>query len=105
MAHKFASIGAVLSSCPVEPRRRFGWLKSGRFLRLMSAVIAGAVLVALLYNAIMVDRIPPTYSLRVSNSAASGPVPGLHSVDVGFKEAVRPGTAEQGFSVSPNVAG
>ena len=105
MAHKFASIGAVLSSCPVEPRRRLGWLKSGRFLRLMSAVIAGAVLVALLYNAIMVDRVPPTYSMRVSNSSASGPVPALNSVDVDFSEPVRHDTAEQAFSVSPNVSG
>jgi hypothetical protein len=105
MAHKFASIGAVLSSCPVEPRRRLGWLKSGRFLRLVSAVVAAAVLVTLLYNAIMVDRIPPTYSMRVSTSSASGPVPALNSVDVDFSEAVRPATAEQAFSVSPNVAG
>src|SRR5450759_3058701 len=105
MVHKFASIGAVLSSCPVEPRRRLGWLKSARFLRLLSAVIAGAVLVALLYNAIMVDRVPPTYSMRVSNSSASGPVPALNSVDVDFSEAVRPATAEQAFSVSPNVTG
>jgi Tol biopolymer transport system component len=89
----------------VEPRRRFGWLKSGRFLRLLSAVIAGAVLVALLYNAIMVDRIPPTYSMRVSNSSASGPVPARNSVDVDFSETVRHDTAEQAFSVSPNVSG
>jgi hypothetical protein len=95
----------VLSSCPVEPRRQFGWLKSGRFLRLVSAVIAGAVLAALLYNAIMVDRIPPTYSMYVSNSSGSGPVPTLSSVDVDFSEAVRPDTAEQAFSVSPNVTG
>jgi hypothetical protein len=95
----------VLSSCPVELRRRLGWLKSGRFLRLLSAVIAGAVLVAVLYNAIMVDRIPPTYSMHVSNTAASGPVPALNSVDVDFSEEVRHDTAEQAFSVSPNVSG
>ena len=105
MVHKFASIGAVLSSCPVELRKRLGWLKSGRFLRLLSAVIAVAVLVAILYNAIMVDRIPPTYSIHVSNSSASGPVPALNSVDVDFSEAVRHDTAEQAFSVSPNVSG
>ncbi len=105
MVHKFASIGAVLSSCPVEPHRRFGWLKSGRFLRLISAVVAGAVLVAVLYNAIMVDRIPPTYSIRVTNSSASGPVPALNSVDVDFSEAVKHDTAEKAFSVSPNLSG
>ena len=71
----------------------------------MSAVIAGAVLVALLYNAIMVDRVPPTYSIRVSTAPASGPVPTLNSVDVDFSEAVRPDTAEQAFSMSPNVSG
>ena len=105
MVHKFASIGAVLSSCPVEPRRHFGWLKSGRFLRLISAVIAAAVLAALLYNAIMVDRIPPTYSMRVTNSSASGPVPALNSVDVDFSEPVRHNTAEKAFSMSPNLSG
>lgn len=67
--------------------------------------MAGAVLVALLYNAIMVDRIPPTYSIRLSNASASGPVPALNSVDLGFSEAVRHDTAERAFSVSPNVSG
>ena len=95
----------MLSSCPVELRRRLGWLKSGRSLRLASAIIAGAVLAALLYNAILVDRIPPTYSIRVSNSAASGPVAALNSIDVDFSEGVRKDTAEQAFSISPNVTG
>jgi len=89
----------------VELRRRLGWLKSGRSLRLASAIIAGAVLAALLYNAILVDRIPPTYSIRVSNSAASGPVAALNSIDVDFSEGVRKDTAEQAFSISPNVTG
>jgi hypothetical protein len=95
----------VLSSCPVEPRKRVGWLKSGRFLRLLSAVVAGIVLAALLYNAIAVDRVPPTYSLRVSNSAGSAPVTTLNSVDVDFSESVRQDTAEHAFSISPDVTG
>jgi hypothetical protein len=95
----------VLSSCPVEPRRRFGWLKSARFVRLASALLAGVVLAALLYNAIVVDRVPPTYSMRVSNAVASGPVPALNSVEVDFSEPVRQNTAEAAFSLVPNVPG
>jgi len=86
-------------------RRRFGWLKSGRFIRIVSAALAVAVLAAVLYNAIMVDRVPPTYSIEVSNAAGSGPVQVLNSIDVDFSEAVRHETAEQAFSVAPALTG
>jgi WD40 repeat protein len=71
----------------------------------VSAAIAGIVLAAVLYNAIMVDRVPPTYSIRVGNAPASGPVEVLNSVDVDFSEAVRTDTAEKAFSMTPPVAG
>ena len=34
----------MISSCPVELPRRLGWLKSGRFIRLVSVVAALALL-------------------------------------------------------------
>jgi WD40 repeat protein len=95
----------VLSSCPVDANTRFGWLKSGRFLRLVSAVIAAAVLSAVLYNAIMVDRIPPTFVMKVNSTSATGAANTLTSIDVDFSEEVRHETAERGFSVSPKVTG
>ncbi len=95
----------MLWSCPVEHRRRFGWLKSGRFLRLISAVIAAAVLAAVLYNAIMVDRVPPTYTIHVGSVLAAGPAFTLTSLEVDFSEAVKHDTAEKAFSLSPSANG
>jgi len=96
----------VLSSCPVEVSKRFGWLKSGRFLRLVSAVTAGLVLCAIIFNAVFVDRIPPTFKIHVSSAVtASGQAPRLTSIDVDFSEKVIPDTAEKAFSITPNVAG
>jgi hypothetical protein len=89
----------------VELPKRLGWLKSGRFLRLLSALVALAVLGAVLYNAIMVDRIPPTYTIQVSSTTGSGLAMTLASIDVTFSEAVRHDTAERAFSVTPDVAG
>ena len=80
-------------------------MKSGRFIRLLSALVAGGLLAVVLYNAIMVDRIPPTYSIRVGTGSSSGLVQTLNSVDVDFSEAVRQDTAEQAFSISPSVDG
>jgi hypothetical protein len=89
----------------VELPKRLGWLKSGRFLRLLSALVALAVLAAVLYNAIMVDRIPPTYTMQVSSSPSSGLAMTLTSIDVTFSEAVRQDTAEHAFSLAPGAAG
>ena len=94
----------MLSSCPVELPDRLGWLKSGRFLRLLSVAAALAVLAAILYNAIMVDRIPPTYSIKVSNQAGSLALT-LTSIDVEFSEVVRQPTAESAFSMTPSAPG
>jgi hypothetical protein len=90
----------VLSSCPVELPKRLTWLKSGRFLRLLSAAVALAALAAVLYNAIMVDRIPPTYTIQVSTLTSNGLAPTLASIDVTFSEAVEHTTAEKGFAVT-----
>ena len=95
----------MISSCPVELPKRLGWLKSGRFLRLLSVMAALAVLAGILYNAIMVDRIPPTYSIKVSSTAGGGLALTLTSIDVEFSEEVRHPTAEAAFSMTPSVPG
>jgi len=103
--HKVASIGAVLSSCPVDFPKRLGWLKSGRFLRLLSVVAALAVLAGLLYNAMLVDRIPPTYTITVSSPASGGLAMTLTSIDVEFSEGVRHPSAEAAFSMTQVTGG
>ena len=103
--HKVASIGAVLSSCPVELPKRLRWLLSGRFLRLLSAVTALAVLAAILYNAMMIDRVPPTFTLAVSNPGAGGMARTLTSIDITFSESVRPQTAQDAFSLTAGAPG
>ena len=93
----------MLSSCPVELPKRLGWLKSGRFLRFLSAFTGLVILAAILYNAAAVDRLPPTYVIRVSLPAAGGRALTLTAIDVDFSKDVKPETAEQAFSLSPNV--
>lgn len=68
-------------------------------------MVATAILCGLLYNAIAVDRIPPTYSLKVSSTTASGEAQTLASVEVEFSEDVRHDTAEKAFSIDPDVTG
>ena len=103
--HKSASIGAVLSSCPVELPNRLGLLKSGRFLRLVSAIGALALLGGILYNATLVDRLPPTCTIQVSSLTSNGLARTLTSINVSFSEAVRKDTAEGAFSMTEQVAG
>jgi len=103
--HKSASIGAVLSSCPVELPKRLGLLKSGRFLRLVSAIAALALLGGILYNATMVDRLPPTCAIQVSSLTSSGLARTLTSINVSFSEAVRKDTAEGAFAMTEQIAG
>jgi hypothetical protein len=81
------------------------WLKSGRFLRTVSALVAVAILVALLYNAIAVDRLPPTYSIKVSSATPAGLAMTLSSIEVDFSEDVNRDTAQHAFSITPQVAG
>jgi hypothetical protein len=89
----------------VELPTRLGWLASGRFLRLLSALAALAVLTAILYNAIMIDRVPPTFNLQVSNPAGGSLAMTRTSIDVNFSERVRRDTAESAFSMTQAVPG
>jgi len=95
----------VLSSCPVELPKRLGWLKSGRFIRLLSALLALVVLAGVLYNAVMIDRLPPTYTIHVSSPAAGGLAMTLTSIDVDFSENVKHATAENAFAMTEKVPG
>ena len=103
--HKFASIGAVLSSCPVELPKRLGWLKSARALRLASALVGIAVLGVVLYNATAVDRVPPTYAIQLSSTSGNGVAFVRTSIKVAFSEDVKPDEAQQAFSITPSVGG
>jgi Periplasmic component of the Tol biopolymer transport system len=87
----------------VELPKRLSWLKSGRFLRFLSAFTGLVILAAILYNAAAVDRLPPTYTIRVSSPAASGRALTLTAIDVDFSKDVKHDTAEQAFSLSPNL--
>ena len=93
----------MLSSCPVELPKRLGWLKSGRFLRFLSAFTGLVILAAIIYNAAVVDRLPPTYVIRVSSTAPGGRALTLTAIDIDFSKDVNRDTAEQAFSLSPNV--
>ncbi len=94
----------MLSSCPVEVDR-LGWLSSGRFIRAL-APIAGLVLVAVvLYNATTVDRVPPSYQIKLSLPGPDGNAMTLTSVDVVFSEEVNEDTAQRAFSMEPHVPG
>jgi hypothetical protein len=95
----------VIWSCPVELPTRMGWLKSGRFLRLLSALTALAVLAAILYNATIVDRVPPTFSIHVISTSAGGQALTLTAIDVDFSKEVNRTTAEAAFSITPNTQG
>ena len=96
--HKFASIGAVLSSCPVE--------LPARAIRLLSALTGIAVLGVVLYNATAVDRVPPTYAIQLSSTASGNGLALVRtSIKVAFSEDVKPDPAQNAFSVTPPVAG
>jgi Tol biopolymer transport system component len=61
-------------------------------------------LVAIIYNAAIVDRLPPTYVIRVSSTATGGQALTLTAIDIDFSKDVKHDTAEAAFSISPNVA-
>jgi hypothetical protein len=89
----------------VELPKQLGWVKSGRFLRLFSALLGLAILGAILYNATMVDRVPPTYAIRVSSLSLGGKATTLTAIDVVFNKEVQHDKAEKAFSITPSVAG
>jgi TolB protein len=82
------------------------WLNSGAFLRALGP-IAGLVLVAaVLYTATSIDRVPPSYHLKLSaTSPEDGKALTLTSIDVVFNKAVKPETAQDAFSITPAVIG
>jgi hypothetical protein len=95
----------VLTSCPVKIPATLGWVKSGRFLRLVSAIVGLVVLGAILYNATMVDRVPPTYVIRVSALSSDGKALTLTAVNIAFSKEVQHDTAENAFSITPSAEG
>jgi hypothetical protein len=62
-----------------------------------------ALLAAILYNAAAVDRMPPTYSIRVSSTSTGGQALTLAAIEVDFSKNVKHDTAERAFSISPDV--
>jgi hypothetical protein len=96
----------VLSSCPVKAPHTLGWLRSGRFLRLLAPVAGVALVAGVLYNATTIDRVPPTFRIKLSAPASGGNLAlPLTSITVVFSEQVKRDTAEQAFSVEPPVKG
>jgi hypothetical protein len=89
----------------VHAPRPLGWLTTGRFLRLVSALAGFAILGAILYNATMVDRVPPTYAIKVSSAASDGRALTLTAIDIDFSKDVRHESAESAFSITPTVPG
>jgi hypothetical protein len=90
----------------VELPDRLRWVTSGRFLRPFSAFVAAVIWALVLYNATVVDRVPPSVTIRLSPPASSGNLAStLSSIDVVFNEDVVPATAKNAFAISPYVAG
>ena len=80
-------------------------MKSGRVVRLVPVVLGLAILGTLLYNATMVDRVPPSYVIRVSSLSSDGKALTLTAINVVFSKDVQHDTAEKAFSIAPSVAG
>jgi hypothetical protein len=83
---------------------RPAWLSSGRFIRALAPIAGFALVAVVLYNATSVDRVPPSYQIKLSSTAGDQAMT-LTSVDVVFTEKVNTGTAEKAFSITPSIAG
>jgi hypothetical protein len=94
----------VLSSCPVKVDRP-AWLSSGRFIRALAPIAGFALVAVVLYNATSIDRVPPSFQIKLSAPGPADQAMTLTSVDVVFTEKVNTGTAERAFSITPSVAG
>ena len=82
-----------------------GWLSSGRFIRALAPIAGLALVAVVLYNATAVDRVPPTYQIKLSAvSPDSNLALTLTSIDIVFSEEVRHQTAQNAFSITPDVA-
>jgi hypothetical protein len=95
----------VLTSCPVKLPDSLRWMKSGRFIRLVPAIVGLSVLGGVLYNATMVDRVPPSYVIRVSSLSSDGKALTLTAINVAFSKEVQHDTADKAFSITPSVDG
>ncbi len=96
----------MLSSCPVKAPELLGRLTSGRLLRLLAPAAGVALVAVVLYNATSVDRVPPTYQIRLSATAPNSSLAlTLTSVNVVFSEQVDHKSAESAFSITPTVRG
>ena len=83
-----------------------GWLDSGRFIRALAPLAGLALVAVVLYNATSVDRVAPSYQIKLSAPEPNGSLAlTLTSIDVVFSEEVRHDTAESAFSITPQVAG
>jgi len=83
-----------------------GWLDSGRFIRALAPIAGLALVAVVLYNATSVDRVAPNYQIKLSAPSPDGNLAlTLTSIDVVFSEEVRRNTAENAFSISPQVTG
>ncbi len=80
----------------------------GRAIRIASPLVALAILGVILYNATLVDRVPPAVQsvylgLSVPGNDRLGQT--LTTIDIRFTKPVRTGTVERRFSITPAVAG
>ena len=83
-----------------------GWLDSGRFIRALAPLAGLALVAVVLYNATSVDRVAPSYQIKLSAPEPNGNLAlTLTSIDVVFSEEVRHDTAESAFSITPHVSG
>ena len=82
-----------------------GWLSSGRFLRALGPLAGLALVAAVLYNATSIDRVPPSFQIKLSYPSQSGGglAMTITTIDIVFSEAVRQDTAEAAFSIVPYV--
>jgi hypothetical protein len=80
-------------------------LSSGRFIRALAPIAGFALVAVVLYNATSIDRVPPSYQIKLSAPGPADQAMTLTSVDVVFTEKVNTATAERAFSITPSVAG
>ncbi len=89
----------MLSSCPVNVDRR-GWPQGGRFIRALAPIVGLVLVAVVLYNATTVDRVPPSFQVKLSAIQPGGNLAQtLTSIDVVFTEEVQRNTAQRAFSM------
>ena len=85
---------------------KLSWLSSRRFLRALGPLAFLVLVATVLYNATFIDRVPPTYQIKLSSTEPNGGLAmTLTTIDVVFSKPVRHDTAQTAFSISPPVQG